>query len=447
MAPLTDRRFTRRNFLFGASLAGAALLGGAAYKANHRVSHAKGRIVVIGGGAAGMDIAARLRRSIAEPDIIIIDPADRHFYQAGFTLLASGVFAPDELHRPQRSLIPEGVRFLQDSVEEIEPERNRLTTRSHGVVEYDYMVLTPGLEMDFSGIQGVSPERLGEGNVHCIYVFEGAQKCWQAIQRLAKTGGRAYFTDTWTKIKCGGAPKKINMMAEDYCRRQGARERVDFRFFTATDHLYDIQPFRKRLEEIYAERGIPVTMHHRVKSVDTEACKVTFERRPAQGANGVELVTVEFDFLHIVPPMRAPRFVRESALALNEATGKQSDWTPTDHATLVHKRFKNVFVAGDVADLPTSKTGAAVRMQAPVVAANLIAAMEKRGPDAAYDGYAACPFVTEYGKVLMAEFDYTKKPRPTLPLLDPGKEHRPGWILKRYILKPFYFELMLRGLA
>ncbi len=447
MTALTDSRITRRTFLFGAVLAGTGLAGGAVYLVNNRVSRAKGRIVVVGGGAAGMDIAARLRRGLAEPDITIIDPAPRHFYQAGFTLLAAGVFTPGELHRPQESLIPGGVRLIQDSVVEIEPERNRVKTQSHGVIEYDYMVLTPGLEMDFSGIEGVSPERLGEGNVHCIYVFEGAQKCWQAIQRLPETGGRAYFTDTWTKLKCGGAPKKINMIAEDYCRRRGARDRVDFRFYTATDHLYDIQPFRKRLEEIYAERGIPVTMNHRVKSVDTEARRVTFEKRPAQGAGTGERVTVEFDFLHIVPPMRAPRFVRESALAYDESTGKQADWTPTDPATLVHKRFKNVFVAGDVANLPTSKTAAAVRMQAPVVAANLIAAMEKRAPDAAYDGYAACPFVTEYGKVLMAEFDYSKKPRPTLPLLDPGKEHRAGWILKRYILKPFYFELMLRGLA
>jgi sulfide:quinone oxidoreductase len=447
MAAFTDNRFTRRTFLFGAALTGAGFLGGAAYLGNHRQSRAKGRIVVVGGGAAGIDIAARLQRRLAEPDITIIDPAPRHFYQAGFTLLASGVFAPEELHRPQESLIPPGVRFVQDSVVEIEPERNRLKTNSRGVIEYDYMVLTPGLEMDFSGIEGVSPERLGEGNVHCIYLFEGAQKCWQAIQKLAQTGGRAYFTDTWTKVKCGGAPKKINMMAEHYCRLRGARERVEFRFYTATDHLYDIQPFRKRLEEIYAERGIPVTMNHRVKSVDIEARRVTFENRAAQGSNGGERVTVEFDFLHIVPPMRAPRFVRESALAYDESTGKPSDWTPADPATLVHKRFKNVFVAGDVANLPTSKTAAAVRMQAPVAAANLIAAMEGRGPDAAYDGYAACPYVTEYGKVLMAEFDYSKKPRPTLPLLDPGKEHRAGWVLKRYILKPFYFELMLRGLA
>jgi sulfide:quinone oxidoreductase len=130
---------------------------------------------------------------------------------------------------------------------------------------------------------------------------------------------------------------------------------------------------------------------------------------------------------------------------VNPETGKAEDWVPTDPATLVHPRFGNVCVLGDVAGLPTSKTGAAIRIQAPVAAANLIALMENRKPEARYNGYTACPFLTENGKVLMAEFGYDKKPAPTLPLLDPGREHWPGWVLKRHMLPSMYFELMLRG--
>ncbi len=454
---MTDTRqpflYTRRRFLQGAALASAAA-GLALYSFTRPISHAKGKIVVIGGGAAGLSIAARLNRALARPDITVIDPARIHFYQPGFTLIAAGVFDPDETQRSQSSLIPDGVHLVSDRVEAIEPAQNRVVTSSNGVIGYDFLVLTPGLEMHFDAIEGISQDRLGEGNVHCIYDFKSAQNCWQAIQRLSTTGGRAYFTDTWTKLKCGGAPKKINMLAEDYCRRQGTRNKVDFQFYTAVDHLYDVQPFRKRLEEIYDERSIPVTMNHRIRSVDAEARRVTFEKRvkvesPTAGEpeTRIETVTRDFDFLHIVPPMSAPKFVIESALSFDEATGKNADWVPTEKATLVHNRFKNVFVAGDVAGIPTSKTSAAIRMQAPVVAANVIATMEGRRPDALYDGYAACPFVTEYGKVLMAEFDYNKTPKPSLPLLDPGREHRAGWILKRHILKPMYFELMLRGLA
>ncbi len=411
-------------------------------------SDAKGKVVIVGGGAAGLDIAARLNRRLASPDITLIDPAEIHYYQPGFTMLAAGEFSANSIHRPQASLIPDGVRWICESVASVEPERNRLSTASGAAVDYDFLVLAPGLEMHFDAIEGISRDRLGEGNVHCIYDFEGARRCWEAVQRLSTTGGRAIFTDTWTKLKCGGAPKKINMIAEHYCRRRGTRDRVDFQFYSASGELFEVQPFRKRLEDIYAVRSIGLTVNHRVKSVDTEARRVTFEKRVAgTEAAGGETITRDFDFLHIVPPMSAPKFVLESSLAFDEATGKNADWVPADKSTLVHQRFKNVFVAGDVAGLPTSKTSAAIRMQAPVLVENLIAAMEGRRMAAQYDGYTACPFVTEYGKVLMAEFDYSKKPKPTLPLLDPGREHRAGWILKRHVLKPMYFELMVRGLA
>jgi sulfide:quinone oxidoreductase len=305
-------------------------------------------------------------------------------------------------------------------------------------------VLAPGLQMYFDAIEGLRQSDLGQGNVHCIYDFRSAQNCWTAIQQLAKTGGRAYFTDTWTKLKCGGAPKKINMITEDYCRRQGVRDRVDIQLFTSTDHLFDVPLFRKRLEEIYAERRIPVTKNHRVKAVDTAARRVTFEYRSTRGADP-QIVTRDFDFLHVVPPMSAPDFVKASPLAVNPKTGKTDDWVPTDPSTLVHARYRNICVAGDVAGIPTSKTGAAIRIQAPIVAANIIALMENRAPQASYNGYTACPFVTEYGKVLMAEFGYDKKPAPTLPLLDPGHEHWPGWALKRHMMRPMYFDLMLAG--
>lgn len=447
------RTFGRRRFLQGAGVAGLGLAGIGVYAATaYPASEAKGTVAVVGGGAAGLDIAARLRRALARAEIIVIDPARVHYYQPGFTMVACGEFTPQETHRPEETLIPHGVRWLADRVVSIDASRNRLTTGANGVVEYDYLVLAPGLEMHFDAIEGISRERLGEGNVHCIYDFKSAHGCWLAIQKLAETGGRAYFTDTWTKLKCGGAPKKINMMAEDYCRRQGARERVDFQFYTAGKELFEVPLFRKRLDEIYAERKLAVTPHHRIKSVDTEARRVTFEihapageAAPGEEAPAAVSVTRDFDFLHIVPPMTPPRFVLESALMEDPATGKAAQWVPTDAGTLAHARFGNVFVAGDVAGIPTSKTAAAARMQAPVVAENLVATMEGRKPTAVYDGYTACPFVTEYGKVLMAEFDYSKRPKPSIPFVDPGHEHRPGWMLKRYLLKPAYFDLILLG--
>jgi len=407
-------------------------------------SDAKASVIIAGGGAAGISIASRLRRALPNAQITVVDPATEHYYQPGFTLIACGELAPADVVRRQSSLIPKGVRWVQDAVTALDPDRKRLETSRHGGLSYDFLVLCPGLQMNFSAIEGLRREDLGRGNVHCIYDFAGAHKCWDAIQRLAKTGGRAYFTDTWTKLKCGGAPKKINMLAEDYCRRVGVRDRVDIQMFTAADQIYDVPAFARRLEQIYAERKIPVTMEHRVKKIDAAARRITFEDRRATPP---VMVTHEFDFLHIVPPMCAPDFVKASPISVNPATGQREDWVPTDPATLRHSRYADVYVAGDVAGIPTSKTAAAVRMQAPVLAANLTAAIDGRTPPARYNGYTACPFATEYGKVLMAEFGYDKKPAPTIPFLDPAREHRAGWILKRYVLKPMYFELMLRGRA
>ena len=431
---------TRRGFICAAAAGGGYL----AYRAAHfqiPTSNARARVVIVGGGAAGLSIAARLCRALAKPDITLIEPSAIHYYQPGFTLIGAGVFDPNQVLRTESEFIPRGVNWVQDRVIEADPDHNSLTTAEHGKVPYDFLVLSPGLQMNFDAVEGIRRESLGRGNVHCIYDYQSAQNCWRSIQELAHTGGRAVFSDTWTKLKCGGAPKKINLIAEDYCRLHGARQKVDFRFFSAVDHLFDVAPFRRRLEQIYVERGIPVIYNHRVKSVDTQARTVTFEKP------GGERVTVDYDFLHIVPPRSAPDFVRKSPLAVNPATGKPEDWVPADKSTLVHAKYANVMAAGDVAGLPTSKTGAAIRIQAPIVAANLIALMEGKSPSHKYDGYTACPIVTQYGKVLMAEFGYDKKPAPSLPFLDPAREHSAGWLLKVHVLRPMYFDGMLKGLV
>jgi sulfide:quinone oxidoreductase len=242
------------------------------------------------------------------------------------------------------------------------------------------MALCPGLQMDFDAIEGIHRETPGRGNVRRTYDYQSAQSCWLGIQKLARTGGRAIFSDTWTKLKCGGAPKKINLIAEDYCRQNGAREKVDFRFVSAIDHMFDAPPFRQRLEQIYLERNIPVVFSHRGKSVDCEKRTVTFEKHAKTPPGEItELTKLDYDFLHIVPPTSAPDFVKRAPLVAVQADETPESWAVTDKSTLVHAKYKNVMAVGDVAGLPTSKTAAVIRVQAPIAAANLIAVMEGKG--------------------------------------------------------------------
>jgi sulfide:quinone oxidoreductase len=358
-------------------------------------SKARGKIVIVGGGAAGITIAAYLSERLRHDDITLIEPAEIHRYQPGYTLIAAGLLDAPDVERPTASLIPRDVKWVQDRVMELNPDRNQLTTAKHGVIAYDFLVVVPGCEMDFSQIGGISQATLGEGNVHCIYDLRGAQN--------EKT-------------------------------------------------LMKPKVFGDRLAAIYAERKIAVHYVHRLASVDTRAKQAVFLRLPEPSSSPLrpdakaEKVVVDFDFLHFVPPMSAPDFIRNSPLTSAEERPK-GGWVTVDKATLVHTRYKNILSLGDVAGTPASKTGAAIRMQAPVAAANLIALMEGKAPPLKYNGYSACPIITEYGKVLMCEFGYDEKLLPTIPFLDPAVERGMWWTLKVHGLMPMYYHGMLKGLV
>lgn len=412
-------------------------------------SKAKGKIVIIGGGAAGLSMAARLMRWLDEPDITLIDPSDRQYYQPGFTLIACGEYQPDEVWKKQEDCVPDGVKWIKDTVAAVDPVAKSVATTGNGKISYDFLVLTPGLQINWNKVEGISLETLGEGNAHCIYDWEGAQKTWTAMQEFAKTGGRGVFTDTYTKLKCGGAPKKICLLTEHQSRKQNNRDNLQIDYFTASKALYDVPYFTPRLEEIFEERNIPVNLHCRVKGIDTLAKKVYFEKTETQGEETIVTpFTEDYDFLHFTPPMSAPDFVRDSGLGWTEGKLAADSWVMVDKETLIHKTYPEIISLGDVAGIPTSKTSAAVRMQVPVAAKNLISLMEGKEPQEKYNGYAACPIVTDYGHVLLCEFDYDKKECVSFPfsLLDTSKEQWAAWILKKYILKPVYFYGMLKGI-
>ena len=446
----SSRRISRRNFVkWGLGGLAAAVVAERGYD-YFSESKAKAKIVIVGGGAAGITIAAYLEDWLRYDDITIIEPNEQHHYQPGYTLVAGGVFTPDEIVKPTRDLIPKQVKWIHGAVTELHPDTQHVLTDKNEKISYDFLVLVPGCQMDFNLIQGISRETLGEGNAHCIYDFNGSKACWEALKKLPeKREGRLLFTNTYTKLKCGGAPKKICLMAEDYLRDKNLRSQFKFEYFANQNELMKPKIFGDRLSAIFKERDIAINYRHRLAAVDTSAKKATFDILPEPSAKPVaadaklERLTVDYDFLHFVPPMSAPDFVKQSSLTDKSAPG---DWIKVDKETMVHANYKNIIAFGDAAGLPTSKTGAAIRMQAPIAAANLIALIEQREPTGKYNGYSACPIITEYGKVLMCEFGYDEKLMPTIPWLDPGIERGMWWTLKLHGLKPMYYQGMLKGL-
>lgn len=416
-------------------------------------SKAEGKIVIVGGGAAGITMAAYLTDKLRNPDITIIEPNDTHHYQPGYTMIAGGVFTPDEVLKPNKDLIPHGVTWLKDKVVELNPDSNSLETQQSGKIDYDFLVLVPGCQMEFNLVEGIDANRLGEGNVHSIYTHEGSKKCFEALKKMSDLkNGNIVFTDTYTEIKCGGAPKKICLMSENYLRDHKARDGKSFNYYSNSTNLMTPKVYGDRLAELFDERNVQSHFKHRLIAVDTAQQIATFELLPEATLSptpadaNYEKVEVHFDFLHIVPPMSAPDFVKNSPLAITEGNLSDGGWVDANHYTLVHNKYPNIISFGDVAGLPTSKTGAAIRIQAPIAAANLVSIMEGKEPTKTYNGYSACPIVTEYGKVLMAEFGYEKELMPTIPFIDPAVEHGMWWILKKHGLKPMYYHGMLKGL-
>ena len=454
-------KMNRRSFL-KAGLGGAVLLGAAGTACHYlNMIDVKGRILIVGGGAAGCSFAARLMRRISNPDITLIDPADRQYYQPGFTFIASGVFEADQVWKPMNKCLPDGIKWIKDSVVALDPVKQQVRTAGGETVEYDFLVLTPGLQLNWSMVEGISQDTLGAGNAHCIYDFVGAQRTWPAIQELVKKGGRGVYTDTWTKHKCGGAPKKICMLTEDLARREGRREAVQLDYYCSEKALYDVPLYTPRLLQIYEERGIGLEVNHRVTGIDTAARKVYLEKHEKQLVKETDEAGVEqevekdvvtplvedYDFLSFVPPQSAPDFVKQSGLSWTEGKLARDGWVMVDQETLIHKTFPNVVSLGDVAGIPTSKTSAAIRKQLPIAVENLLCVMQGKEPTEKYNGYACCPIVTDYGHVLLCEFDYNKDADITFPfsLLDMSKEQRAAWWLKKYFLKPMFFHGMLTG--
>ena len=394
------------------------------------------QVVIVGGGAAGISVASSLLARSPQLDIAIIDPADAHFYQPGWTMVGGGIFQASSTARTMASVIPTDVRWIKAAVAAFEPDKNQIILEGCRVVKYQQLVVCPGLKLDWHGIEGLT-ETLGRNGVTSNYRFDLAPYTWQLVQQLKK--GKALFTQPPMPIKCAGAPQKAMYLSADHWTRQGVISHINIDFCNAGAVLFGVADYVPALMEYVKKYGIDLNFGETLVSIDGPAHQATFMKTLADGAK--EKVVRDFDMIHMVPPQKAPDFVRVSPLA--DAAG----WVDVDPATLRHKTFANVYGLGDVTNTPNAKTAAAARKQAPVVAQNLLTALGSHKGQAAYDGYGSCPLTVERGKVVLAEFTYGGKLSPSFPawLIDGTRPSTLAWYLKERILPPIYWEAMLKG--
>jgi sulfide:quinone oxidoreductase len=401
------------------------------------IADASHDIVVIGGGSAGIAVASSLLARRSGLDIAVIDPADVHYYQPGWTLVGGGVFDPADTVRTMSAVLPAGVKWIKAAVTAFEPNDDAVILEGCRVVKYKRLIVCPGLKLDWHKVEGLI-DTLGRNGVTSNYRYDLAPYTWELVRGLKS--GRALFTQPPMPIKCAGAPQKVMYLSADHWRREGVLGDIDVGFYNAGGVLFGMPAYVPALMDYVNRYNVHLNFHHNLTAIDGPASKAWFTKKPPEGE--AETVEVSFDMIHVTPPQTAPDFIRVSPLA--DAAG----WAEVDQGTLRHKRFANIYALGDVASAPNAKTAAAARKQAPVVAENVLADMGLRPRrDALYDGYGSCPLTVERGKIVLAEFGYGGKLLPSFPkwMIDGTHPSRIDWWLKERFLPPVYWQAMLKG--
>ncbi len=464
--------------LFGAGGA-AALMGTTAIPTEARASSsAKAKIVIVGGGMAGMATAARLASNLDNPDITIIEPGEiSTSYQPGQTLVGAGIWDVDDVKYNTADYVPDNVTVIKQKAVEFDPDNNKLTTADGKTVSYDYLVVAAGVKLDFSKIEGLGIDEtitslgdhsavskiIGKNGLSSIYYQQGAADTWTQMQKFvadAKSGKKVkgVFTHPNTPIKCGGAPKKIMYLTDARLREADARDNADLHFYPNGGKMFGIKDYHEAIVKQFEERDMKWSYKHNLIKVDPAKKIATFDKHWTEKGEydedfetyeiiqRHENIEVPYDFMHITPPMVAAEEIGGSPI------GSPKGWIPVDKETLQHMKYPNVFSLGDIAGVPMGKTGGSIRKQYKVLVDNLIALMEGKEMTAKYDGYTVCPLITSIGTVMLAEFNWaSKKPgsgvnAASFPL-DPLQERWIWWLLKVYALKPMTQYGLLSGRA
>ncbi|MCB9914474.1 MAG: NAD(P)/FAD-dependent oxidoreductase [Planctomycetes bacterium] len=387
-------------------------------------------IVIVGGGTAGISVAARLLLADPALDVAIVEPSTKHYYQPLWTLVGGGVFSREITERDEADYIPAGATWIRARVAGFDPDAKRVELEGGEHLTYDQLVVAAGIQLDWHKIAGLEGH-LGKDGICSNYTYETVESTWATLQ--AMKSGNAVFTFPSTPIKCAGAPQKIMYLADDHLRRSGVRDKCEVIYASASPGIFGVEHYAKPLRKVVERKGIQT--HFKKDLVEVRPAKKEAVFRDLDG--GAELV-LSYELLHVVPPQSAPDFVKRSPLA--DAAG----WVEVDQYTMQHVRHPDVFSCGDCSSLPASRTGAAIRKQAPILADNLLAHRGGQPITGHYDGYASCPLVTGYGKLILAEFGYGGKVMETFPF-DQRQERYSMYALKAYGLPELYWNGMLRG--
>ncbi|MGY1743886.1 FAD-dependent oxidoreductase [Blastococcus sp. SYSU D00695] len=387
-------------------------------------------VLVVGGGNAGISLAARLVRD-GTTGVTVVAPQPVHRYKPLLNYVGGGQATMADLERPMADVVPDGVTWVRDAVAAVDPSSSTVRTRRGRTLRYATLVLCPGLVEDWAATPGLQ-EAYAEGWAASTYVPGSAPRVWPLLSGLR--AGRVLFTVPPEPASCGPTALKPLFLACDSWRRTGVLRDLDVRLVLPGRTAVGVPRADDVLERALAEYGVEVLRESRVADVDADLHAVTVDS-PAG-----PVVLEDVAAAHLVPRYRASRFVADSGLAADDDPGL----VDVDPSTLRHRRHPSVWAIGDAADLRTRPSGGALRKQVAVLAANLAAARDGR-PLQRYDGYTVVPITVGRHVLSLTEVDRDGRPEPSVPFVDPVRPRRATWWFDRYALPQVYWRRILRG--
>jgi sulfide:quinone oxidoreductase len=439
VSKFTGCRIDRRHFFRGALALGLAGSLSSAQAAARIPT--KARIIILGGGAAGLATASRLMQRLDGANITLVEPRKAHHYQPGFTLVAAGLKPANYTVSETQDYLPNGVAWRATAAVEIDPIARKIGLSDGSSLPYDFLVVAVGLRLDYGAIEGMSVDLIGQNGIGSVYGGpDAAAATWRALSVFADQGGVGLFGRPATEMKCAGAPLKYTFIADDYLRRRGNRSKANLVYAAQNNTLFSVPIVSEKVRMLFGDRDVSVAYNHVIAAIDPG-------KRIATYTTPTGRVEMGFDFINVVPPMRAPDVIRHSPLAWQSGPFAADGWMEVDMATLRHKRFPEIFGIGDIAGVPKGKTAASVKWQVPVAVDHLIASITGGTSAAVYNGYTSCPLITRLGRAMLVEFDYNNNLLPSFPgIIAPLEELWITWVMKEIALKPTYLA-MLRGQA
>lgn len=391
------------------------------------------RLLVIGGGAGGCTIASKFSKKFKQNEIIIVEPADKHYYQPMFTLIGGGIKTLEDSYKCMQQVLPKSAKWLQTSAVTFDPKNNSVVTENGDVIKYEFLVIAMGLQLNYNQIPGLEQALNMPGGVCSNYSPKYVDRTYQALQDFKE--GNCIFTFPNTPVKCPGAPQKIMYISEDYLRKTGKRDKANIIYNSSLAVIFGVKKYADALWKIVEARKLNVNLRTNLIEVRPEKKEAVFQNLDKPEVK----TTIEYSLLHVTPPMSSPDALKTCKDLTNEA-----GFLDVNKDSLQHTKYRNIFGIGDCMSSPNSKTAASVAAQSGVVYNNLKAVMDGKPIRKIYDGYASCPLVTGYDSCILAEFDYNLTPMETFPFSQ-DKEMYLMYILKKDFMPPLYWHMMLNG--